>query len=210
MDCRSAHDAISDRLDGRLDDGRLDDHALDAHLGSCAACRAYAADAAALHRQVRLRIAEPVPDLTAAILTAIGRDSDHARTGSLRLGLAAVGVVQLVVALPALLLGEDAGLPAHTARHLGSFAVALAIGFLFAAWRPDRIGGVLPLTAVLVGCLLIGSAFDVAQGRTAALTELGAHATEIVGLGLLWVLARAVRGPDGNRTGRLATGPTIS
>lgn len=190
MDCRTAHLAISDRLDGRIEHDDLAGRALDAHLTGCATCRVYAAEAATLHRQVRLRSAESVPDLTADILTAIGDDSDRARSGGLRLGLAAVGAVQLLIALPALVLGDDAGLPAHTARHLGSFAVALAIGFLFAAWKPERIGGVLPLTAVLVACLFVTSAVDVAQGRTAAFSELGAHATEIVGLGMLCMLAR--------------------
>lgn len=205
MDCTAAHLAVSDRLDGRTEAGRLDDRALDAHLEICAACRAYAAEAAALHRRVRLRAAEPVPDLTAAILTAIGRDTDRARTNGLRLGLAAVGFVQLLVALPALVLGDDAGLPSHTARHLGSFAVALAIGFLFAAWKPERIGGVLPLTTVLVACLVVTSFVDVVQGRAAALNELGAHATEIVGLGMLWMLARAA--PSARRRAESPIGP---
>ena len=99
-------------------------------------------------------------------------------------------MIQILIALPALLLGEDAGLPAHTARHLGSFAVALGIGFLVAAWRPERVGGLLPLTAALVACLLLTSGLDVAASRTDALSELGGHATELVGLGLLALLAR--------------------
>ena len=49
------------------------------------------------------------------------------------------------IAVPALIFGSDAGLPVHTARHLGSFDVALAVGFLFAAWRPSRIPGLLPV-----------------------------------------------------------------
>ena len=205
MDCSAAHAAVSDRLDGRSGAGGLDDRALDAHLEACAACRAYAAEAAALHRRVRLRSAEPVPDLTAGILAGIGRDTDQARTNGLRLGLAAVGFVQLLVALPALVLGDDAGLPSHTARHLGSFAVALAIGFLFAAWKPERIGGMLPLTTVLAVCLVETSFVDVVQGRAAALSELGAHATEMGGLGMLWMLSRAA--PSARRRPESPIGP---
>jgi len=188
MDCGDARTEISARLDGEASAAARKD--LDAHLGACAGCRAYAAEVAAVHRSVRLRAAEPVPDLTAGILSAIGNDAHDPRVGSLRLGLVVVGVIQVLVALPALLFGDDAGLPAHTARHLGSFAVALGIGFLVAAWQPRRVGGLLALTAALVACLLVSSAIDVASGAATALSELGGHATEIVGLGLLWMLAR--------------------
>jgi hypothetical protein len=142
-----------------------------------------------MHRRLRLRPAEPVPDLSAAIVGAL-EPVDDGRVSGLRAGLVAVAAVQILIALPALILGDDAGLPAHTARHLGSFAVALGIGFLVAAWRPERVGGVLPLTAALVLCLLLTSGIDVVSERADALSELGGHATELVGLGLLWWLAR--------------------
>jgi predicted anti-sigma-YlaC factor YlaD len=189
MDCGDARIEISARLDGESLEAAS--AALDAHLGRCPACRAYAAEANVVHRGVRLRAAEPVPaDLTAGVLAAIGEDGRDSRVGSLRLGLAVIGVIQVLLAMPALLFGDDAGLPAHTARHLGSFAVALGIGFLVAAWQPHRVGGLLSLTAALVACLLISSAIDVIAGDASASSEIGGHATEIVGLGLLWLLAR--------------------
>lgn len=196
MDCGDARIEISARLDGESAPHALE--ALDAHLSTCATCRAYSAAVASVHRSVRLRAAEPVPpDLTAGVLAAIGRDDGtddgdarHARSGSLRLGLAVIGVIQVLVALPALLLGDDADLPAHTARHLGAFAVALGIGFLVAAWQPRRVGGLLALTTALVACLVLGSVIDVVAGDANAGSELGGHATEVVGLGLLWFLAR--------------------
>ena len=40
------------------------------------------------------------------------------------------------MAIPALVLGDDAGLPTHVARHLGSFALALGVGLLVVAWKP--------------------------------------------------------------------------
>ena len=192
MDCGDARTDISAGLDGELTEPA--GIALDAHLSSCPGCRAYAAELAAVHRTVRLRAAEAVPpDLTAGVLAAIGddtRDVADGRVGSLRLGLAIVGVIQVLIALPALVLGDDANLPAHTARHLGSFAAALGIGFLVAAWQPRRVGGILPLTAALVTCLLVSSAIDVVAGDAGAWSEVGGHATEMVGLGLLWLLAR--------------------
>lgn len=189
MDCGDARLEISARLDDESTEAALE--ALDLHLRRCPGCRGYAAEAAAVHRSLRLRAAEPVPhDLTAGVLAAIGDDAGDSRVGSLRVGLAVVGVVQVLVALPALLLGDDADLPAHTARHLGSFAVAMGIGFLVAAWQPRRVGGLLPLSAVLVVCLLAGSAIDVAAGDASAWAETAGHATEVVGLGLLWLLGR--------------------
>jgi predicted anti-sigma-YlaC factor YlaD len=187
MDCTDARNAISARLDG--EDSPSAPPVLEAHLRTCAECRAFQTSATSMHRRLRLRPAEPVPDLSASIVAAL-EPADDGRIAGLRVGLVAVAIVQILIALPALILGDDAGLPAHTARHLGSFAVALGIGFLVAAWRPERVGGVLPLTAALVLCLLLTSGVDVASARADALSELGGHATELVGLGLLWLLAR--------------------
>ena len=207
MDCTDARSAISARLDG--EELPIAAPAVDAHLRSCADCREFQTSAAAVHRRLRLRPAEPVPDLSASIVAAIG-PADDARIAGLRAGLAAVAVVQILIALPALILGEDAGLPAHTARHLGSFAVALGIGFLVAAWRPERVGGVLPLTAALVACLLLTSGIDLASSRTGVLDELAGHATELVGLGLLWLLARETGAGALLWGRRRAGGPVIS
>jgi len=186
MDCGHARIAISARLDGELTPAET--AAIEEHVAACPACRAYASEAAALHRRVRLRAAEPAPDLTAGILAAIGSDQGAARTGSLRLGLALIGAIQVLMALPAFVFGEEAGLPSHTARHLGSFAVALGVGFLVVAWQPRRAAGLFPVMGVLVGCLFLSSAIDVGAGDARAASEIAGHATELVGLGLLWWL----------------------
>jgi len=196
MDCTDARTAISAGLDG--EDQPVAAPVLEAHLRTCADCRAFQTSATTMHRRLRLRPAEPVPDLSASIVAAL-EPADDGRIAGLRAGLAAVAIVQILIALPA-----------HTARHLGSFAVALGIGFLVAAWRPDRVGGVLPLTAALVLCLLLTSGIDVASSRTNALGELGGHATELVGLGLLWLLARETGVTALLWTRRRAGGPLVS
>ena len=66
-----------------------------------------------------------------------------------RWALFVVALTQLVLAAPALLLGEDAGATVHVARELGSFDVALAVGLLVAAWQPARAWGLLPVIAAL-------------------------------------------------------------
>jgi predicted anti-sigma-YlaC factor YlaD len=188
MNCNTARTAVSARLDGEeLGVGAAE---LDEHLARCPACRAFRRDAEAVHRESRLVGAPDVPDLTAPILASIGaQDRPHpTHERALRLTLVVVALVQIVAAVPALVLGDDAGVPVHAARHLGSFDLALAIGFLFAAWRPSRLPGLLPIATALVACLVGTSVLDVLDGRTAALTEVQ-HAVEVIGLLAAWLLA---------------------
>ena len=181
--------AVSARLDG--EDPDMSAAAVHSHLAQCAECRAFEADATALHRTVRVAPAPPVPDLTPRILAAIGdAPSAPGHRDAWRACLAVVAVVQIALALPALVLGSDAGLPVHTARHLGSFAVALGVGFLVVAWNPTRAPGLFPLAAALVACLVLTSIVDIASGRTAALGEL-THSTELLGLALCWLVGRS-------------------
>jgi predicted anti-sigma-YlaC factor YlaD len=189
------HQAISARLDG--EDPGLDESIVYAHLAACADCRAFAHDAESLHRGVRLAPAPAIPDLTPSILTAIGAEStpDAAAPGeadshvALRWILLGIALAQIAVAIPALVFGSDAGLPVHTARHIGSFDVALGVGFLYAAWKPSRIPGLLPVVAALVVCLVGSSFLDVANGSTRALGE-AQHVLDFVGLAVVWLLSR--------------------
>ena len=164
------------------------------HLAGCPTCRAFRAEALALQREVRVRPATPTPDLTSQVMFAIARERSEpasARQG-LRLSLVLIGLVQLGLSLPALLLGSDAGLPVHQARHLGSFGVALAVGLLVAAWRPQGIRGLLPLATALVVCLVGSAIADVATGHAAASSEV-THVVEVAGLLSLWLLDRTQR-----------------
>jgi len=191
MNCDIAQSAISARLDG--EDLGVDPVDLAGHLERCTACRAFARDAESMHREVRLARAPSVPDLTAPILASIGSDNSSANhERALRVTLAIVAGVMIVAALPALLFGDDAGLPVHAARHIGSFDLAVAVGFLFAAWRPSRLPGLLPVVTALVACLVATSVLDVLDGSTAALTEVQ-HAVEVVGLAAAWLLAHPLR-----------------
>lgn len=192
MRCDTARTAISARLDG--EDLGVEPSDLAAHLERCTSCRAFARDAESVHRDVRLAHAPAVPDLTAPILASIGSErlspGVHERT--LRITLVVVAVAMIVAALPALVLGDDAGLPVHAARHIGSFDLALAVGFLFAAWRPSRVAGLLPVVTALVACLVATSLLDVLDGRTGAVGETQ-HAVEVVGLVAAWLLAHPLR-----------------
>ena len=195
MDCDRCRDAISAGLDSEA--SGIPDDELAAHLETCAGCRGFSSDGAALHRAMRVTAADAVPDLTGSILRAIGDEPRSGavdeRTRFLRIALAAIAAIQLAMAVPALILGEDAGLPTHVARHLGSFSLALGVGLLVVAWKPERAAGVLPIVAVVVICLFGSSFIDIVSGRAAPGAEVS-HAPELVGLVAVWLLARAPEG----------------
>ncbi len=200
MDCEHCRAALSAELDGEVSDQAP--AAVESHLAGCAGCRDFALGAENLHRIVRVTPAEPVPDLTDAILRAIAEPAPVApapaparsiadeRTMFLRICLALIAVIQLGMSVPALVLGDDAGLPTHVARHLGSFSLALGVGLLVVAFRPERAAGVLPIIGVVVLCLVGSSVVDIISGRAAPGAEIS-HAPELVGLVAMWLLARS-------------------
>jgi predicted anti-sigma-YlaC factor YlaD len=192
MDCENYRLGISARLDG--EDAGFDAAALAWHLASCEPCRRFESEAIHLTRAVRVASTETAPDLAPTIMAAINREraaeTRRFDTQALRAGLIALAVVQVVLALPVLLLGRDAGAPVHVAREVGSFDFALAVGFLFVGWRPARAYGMLPLVAALVACLGITTAVDLARGTATVLGE-SAHLLDLMGLASVWELARA-------------------
>ncbi len=184
-DCETIREALSARADG---EATADDiAAADAHLAHCVSCQGFAADMERVDRMVRIRPAEPVPNLVASV-TARARPASLGRGGWLRPALAWVAVVMLVQSLPALLFGEASGTSAHLARHLGAFGAALAIGFAYAAWKPHRAFGLLPFTAALVATTSVSIVADIITGSRTPLAEL-IHVTELAGLALLWMVA---------------------
>lgn len=165
---------------------------LTAHLDRCAPCARFADEVADLHRMVRVRPAEPVPDLSGAILVAAEpvaprRAADTTR-GWLRYGLVVIGLTLIALAVPAL-LAEQSTSSIHLSRELGTFELAFAAGLLFAAWQPERARGILPMAVVLGGGLVLTAAVDVLNGRSTPLGE-SVHTLELVGVGLLALLAR--------------------
>jgi len=205
MECENYRLGISARLDG--EDAGVDDAALAWHLASCETCRRFESEAIALTRAVRVAATEAPPDLTPVIMASINEQAAaKARRfdpQALRVGLMAVALVQMALALPLMLFGREVGAPVHIAREIGSFDFALAVGFLFVGWRPARAYGMLPLVAAVVGCMTIASAVDVVRG-TATLVNESAHLFDVFGLAMVWELARSVVYPGSSGT-RLAT-----
>lgn len=188
VDCTCYREALSARLDG--EPPGLPSEELDDHLARCAGCRLFETRVAALNRAVRLAPAE-VPDLGDAIAERLsGEPAPAVRERAIRWSLGLVALLQLSVALPAL-SGGVPGLDAHAARHVGAFALAVAAGFAYVAWRPRAASGLLPVVAVLVGAVLTTATVDVVRGVEPALVELADHTPELIGLVLVWLLARS-------------------
>jgi predicted anti-sigma-YlaC factor YlaD len=198
MECERYRNALSAGLDG--EETGVEPAVLERHLAGCPACRLWANEVATLTRAVRVSSADPIPDLTSAILAAIGRETAQAdwreKVRALRIGLAVLAVMQLAMASYDLFLGGS-----HTLHELGSFDAALAVGFLCAAWRPVRAYGMLPLMGALVAGLGVTTAIDITEGHAVAFTE-SSHLYELAGFALLWILARAAARPDGGVTSR--------
>jgi predicted anti-sigma-YlaC factor YlaD len=204
MDCERFREALSARLDG--EDPGIDAAVLDRHLTACSRCRHWNRDVAALNRAVRITAAEAIPDLTPDILAALGREAPPARRWRygdvVRVGLVLVAGLQLFLAGSDLFLSTERA--EHVVHELGVFDLALAVGFLGAAWRPTRAYGMLPLLAALATGLAATAAVDTFEGRAVMVTEAN-HLLEIAGFSLVWLLTR--RSPYGS-AGRLL--PTVS
>lgn len=188
--CREALSALLDGEDPGVEEGRVDQH-----LARCGACRQHRDELADLHRLTRVRQAEEVPDLSAAIMERLAPAPAAAHDpvlGWLRSGLTFAGV--LLVALAAgLLLAGDGSTPAH----LAAWDLAFGGALLVAALQPDRARGLLPMAGLLAASMTLASVLEVSEGHSPT-HGLVFHVGELAGVILLALLAhhrRADRPP---------------
>lgn len=107
-----------------------------------------------------------------------------------RVGLVAVAAAQALLTVPLLFAGRDHSAPTHVAHEMGAFAMALAIGFVVAAWRPDRAHGMRTLVGAASALLIVTSVLDLLHGRT-DLGDEAPHLLAVAGWLLLVHLAAA-------------------
>ena len=209
VSCPTVREALSARLDG--EPLGMPAQALDQHLAACAACAEWDEAAAVVTRRARLAEAPQVPDLTAAVLTALPRELPGAALAArsrlvdtaVRLLLLAVAVAQGGLAWPALTSGAAAmSAPVHMAHETGAWNLAVAAAFLAVSVAPRLAVGGLPFLATFAGLLLPVTLADLAAGHVHA-DRAVAHLLLLVGVLLVATAAwrgrrrghaRAVRG----------------
>jgi predicted anti-sigma-YlaC factor YlaD len=187
--CSEIHDFISANLDGELTES--ESVALSVHLDGCVDCRNLELSLLTQHRLVRVAAVDAIPDLAPRVLS-IAHPPRLGRRGWVRQALAVIGLTELIVALPALILGEDSGIPIHVARHIGSLGAALGFALLYVAWKPTRAYGLLPFVASLAAFMSISSILDLSFGRASLATE-STHLVEFAGMFFVWLLAGSPR-----------------
>jgi predicted anti-sigma-YlaC factor YlaD len=184
MDCERWRDALSARLDG--EPLGVDEALLDAHLATCPACCDHAAALASLHRSLRLQSADQVPDLTDQILTAAAADRPRLRlnpTLVLRWVLVVIAAVEIGLASPDL-LGRW-----HTGSELGTWCIAVGVGFLSVAMKPARAAALVPMlgfAGVLTALVTTRHLMDGA----AKLSEEWPHGLVLAGVVVLVTISR--------------------
>jgi predicted anti-sigma-YlaC factor YlaD len=189
MQCEQCREILSAALDGEA--GPTERAAADAHQRACGACAAWTAALFDLHRHVRVRPAEAVPDLTGAVLAAAVPSSRPARRHPSEFARYALGVVaatQLVLTLPALFGANGIDSSIHLAREAGAFSAALSVAFLVVALQPKRAEGLLPMVVPLVLAIVATAVVDLVGGRTGFGSE-SVHVLDVAGGLAVWRLA---------------------
>lgn len=213
--CQTAREAISALLDD--EDSGVPRWALDDHVQACAGCRRWQAAAHDVTRNSRLGPARPVTvgseELVAAVLAHSRPPRRPTSLTWARVALVVVGVSQAAITAPLLFYGRDHAAPVHVAHETGAFAMALAVGFAVAAWKPDRARGMQVLVGAAAALLVVTALADLLHGRTDVGDE-APHLFAVVGWLLLvrvaaatpsssvdprWSLAPVVRAVTGRR-----------
>lgn len=196
MSCVNVRATLSAMLDGES----VDAAGVAEHVRGCPACAQWRHQAEAVSTGLRARY-EETPDLVEPVLAAVAEENrlgvaqqSAVRAGRRRLLRWAVGiaaVVQLALAIPALLTAAGVSTvdAVHTSREMASFDIAVAVGFLLAAIRPERARAFVPVAVVLSICLGMTSLMDISTGLTGLADEAG-HMVALLQAGLLWALGK--------------------
>ncbi|MBA3742247.1 zf-HC2 domain-containing protein [Sporichthya sp.] len=198
MDCERWRDALSARLDG--EPLGVDEALLEAHLATCRACCDHADALAGLHRSLRLQSADQVPDLTDAILTAAADDRRRLRVNPtlvLRWVLVLIAALEIGLASPDL-LGRW-----HTGSELGTWSIAVGVGFLSVAIMPTRAAALVPMLGFAGILTAIVTTRHLMDGA-ARLSDEWPHGLVLAGVVVLVAISRLERvdlpGPRPART----------
>jgi predicted anti-sigma-YlaC factor YlaD len=170
----------------------VDDALLDAHLATCPACCDHAEALAGLHRSLRLRTADDVPDLTESILAAAAADRRRLRfdprvvTLLLRWVLVGIAALEIGLATPEL-IGRW-----HTGSELGTWGTAIGIGFLSVAMKPARAAALVPMLGWAGALTVVVTTRHLMDGA-ATLRSEWPHGLVLAGVVVLVAISRLER-----------------
>lgn len=164
MDCDTAREALSARIDGEREP--IPAARVDEHLTGCEPCREWHA-AAVEQTQLMRRLAGR--SQLAAVRPSANRQPQRLAVSWQRWALGAVGVIQVGLAV-AQGLGAHLGVPhAETAGHLlnesTAWSAALGVVMLVAAVRPVVAGGLAWVLVSFLAFLLLYEISDTGAGR---------------------------------------------
>ena len=142
-----------------------------------------------------------MPDISRRVQRLNAMADRASRWGVVRALLLAVAVEVIVIAVPALVLGEGEA-NAHDARHLVAFSVAYGIALLVVVLRPARARAVFPVVAFLAAALLITASIDLLNGTAPWNGEIS-HIPEILSVVLVWMMTVPAPRRDGATGDRL-------
>ena len=191
MDCERWRDALSARLDG--EPLGVEEALLDAHLAACPACSDHARALQNLHRGLRLRPADPVPDLTEDILAAAAdrrpRIDRAFLTVVLRWVLVGIAALEIGLASPDL-LGRW-----HTGSELGTWSIAVGVGFLSVALKPARASALVPMLGFAGALTALVTTRHLLDGA-ARWSDEWPHGVVLAGVVVLVAISRLERAAD--------------
>ncbi|AXV08501.1 hypothetical protein DVS28_a3829 [Euzebya pacifica] len=121
-----------------------------------------------ISRAYRSQLGEAPPAVTDAAVTAFrAQVRQRAWTGA-RVVLVLAGAIGLLLELPVILGGA-----AHTSQDVAVLHTALSIGFLIAAWRPERYArGMVPVALAAAVLLVLPAASDTPAAVDNGVAEL--------------------------------------
>jgi predicted anti-sigma-YlaC factor YlaD len=188
MDCDTVHEVMSARIDGedpRIGAPPWSAGDLEEHLASCVACREWQQRAHAVTRRVRLGGAFLDHDLASRVLAAAPAAEPMRRLRLAQRGaLVALALAQFAIAAPMLFLGHDRDAGVHAAHELGSFNMALAVGFAVGAIRPRLSAGLAWPSGMAAIGLVITAIADLISGQAIGSDE-ALHLVALAGAAVL-------------------------
>lgn len=190
VNCDVCREALSARIDGEPEP--VPAAHVDRHVEACGDCADWYARSARAVRALRLRPAEPVPDLTAAIVDHTDRRPVRPRpvvSPLLRAVLAGLGIAQCGLAV-----GAHGGHGPLPLCETVAWNLALGLAMLGGAVRPRLVTGAIAVVTAAAAVSAAVLATDVVRHEL-PVHRVGAHVVLLAALATLLVLRHRAAAP---------------